>query len=155
CEEVYYLLYPLLLNLARRYGWRPLIAVAYLLSVAVAWTDPTAGDYPVYGWQLNWVLGLPCWLLGCLLAQQSDRLIEPVSRACIWRWRLTVWVAAGVLFVLRAHTPIGYPHTLNLLAILVYFWLCAEICYNRQASPPRVLEWAGKWSYSLYLVHQS
>src|SRR5229473_962436 len=59
CEEIYYLIYPGLLLLRRALGWRPLLIAAFILGGWVAWTDPAAGDYPSYGWRLNWLLGLP------------------------------------------------------------------------------------------------
>jgi peptidoglycan/LPS O-acetylase OafA/YrhL len=37
--------------------------------------------------------------------------------------------------------------------MVVRFWLGLEIAYRREKPAPRVLEWAGKWSYSLYLMH--
>jgi peptidoglycan/LPS O-acetylase OafA/YrhL len=46
-EEIYYFLYPLaFVPLRRRAGWRPIIAVAYALSLLVALTNPYAGNYP-------------------------------------------------------------------------------------------------------------
>ena len=101
----------------------------------------------------NWLLGLPCWLLGCKLAERSDSLFSPVSDRAIWIWRLSVWFTSGVCLGLRFHSPIGFPHTLNYFAILSYFWLQQEVRYFRHANPPRILEWGGKWSYSLYLLH--
>jgi peptidoglycan/LPS O-acetylase OafA/YrhL len=153
CEEIYYLIYPCLLLLRRKWGWRPLLAGAFVLGIAVACTEPRAGNYPSYGWQLNWLLGLPCWLLGCVLAERSDSLTFPVSRRTIWTWRIAVWFASCVSLVLRFHASIGFPHTLNLFAVLAYFWLGREIAYFRQIEPFRRLESAGAWSYSLYLMH--
>lgn len=153
CEEIYYLIYPLLLQLRRRYGWTPLLGISFAVAIGVAWTDPRGGNYPSYGWQLNWLLGLPCWLLGCRLAERSDSLHLPVSAGRIWCWRVVVLLTSGTLLGLRFHSPVGYPHTLNYFAILSYFWLQQEIRYFRHVSPPRLLEWGGKWSYSLYLLH--
>src|SRR4051812_5187972 len=70
CEEIYYLLYPLVLvRLRRRMGWRPIIAVSFVFALFVVLTDLRAGNYASYGPGLNWLLGLPCWLLGCELAE--------------------------------------------------------------------------------------
>jgi peptidoglycan/LPS O-acetylase OafA/YrhL len=153
CEEIYYLIYPLLLHFGRRHGWVLLVAISFIMATVVARTNPSAGGYPMFGWQLNWVLGLPCWLLGVMLARKSDSLRLPVTRRKIWSWRLIVWFASGVLLGLRFHAGIGYAQTLNYFAILCYFWLQREIRYFRNVRPPKALEWAGKWSYSLYLLH--
>jgi peptidoglycan/LPS O-acetylase OafA/YrhL len=42
---------------------------------------------------------------------------------------------------------------LDLFAIPIYFWIGFEIVYAAKHVPFRVLEWAGSWSNSLYLVH--
>lgn len=153
CEEIYYLIYPGLLLLQRKIGWRSLLAIAFILSAIVAWSQPGAGDYPSYGWQWNWLLGLPCWLLGCVLAEKSDSFNSVVSKRTMWSWRLAVWLASCVTLGLRFHASVGFPHTLNLFAVLAYFWLAREIAYFRVVKPNRSLEMAGRWSYSLYLMH--
>jgi peptidoglycan/LPS O-acetylase OafA/YrhL len=62
CEEIYYLLYPALLRLRHAFGIRRLVAVAFVLGLLVVVVrDPSAKNYPSYGFALNWVLGLPCW----------------------------------------------------------------------------------------------
>ena len=153
CEEIYYLIYPGLLLLRKALGWRPLLAAAFLLAGIVAWTNPTAGDYPSYGWRLNWLLGLPCWLLGCVLAEKSESLQSSVSAKSIWVWRFAVWLASCICLGLRFHASVGFPHTLNWFAILAYFWLEREIIYFRKVRPYPRFQWAGQWSYSLYLMH--
>ena len=60
---------------------------------------------------------------------------------------------ATVCSILRYHSPLGYPWTLNLFAIAVVFWLAHEVAHCIATPFPRWLEWAGSWSYSLYLVH--
>ncbi len=153
CEEIYYLIYPLLLPASRRFGWMPLLMIAFILATGVAWTKPLVGSYASFKWQLNWLLGLPCWLLGCKLAERADSLHRPVSSRAIWTWRFVVWIVSGLLFGLRFKTPLGFPHTLNYFAILSYFWLQHEIRYFRHVTPSAFMEWGGRWSYSLYLMH--
>jgi peptidoglycan/LPS O-acetylase OafA/YrhL len=153
CEEIYYLLYPLLRRLGSRFGFRRIIAVAYGLSVLVVLTDPRAGNYPSYGAALNWLLGLPVWLVGCELAEVVSKPQPVPSRRAIWAWRLGVWGAAFVASVLRFHSPIKYPWTLNLFGFLAGLWLLREISYRRAFPAPLVLERGGRWSYSIYLVH--
>ncbi len=153
-EEIYYVIYPLLLLTSRRIGWTKILVVAFVFSVGVILTNPGAGDYPSYGPQLNWLLGLPCWLLGCLLAQRvSSATASSVATASIWGWRMAAWGLSSFCSFLRFHSPVKHPWTLNLFAIFVYFWLTRETAYYKQHKAPSVLEHAGKWSYSIYLMH--
>lgn len=129
------------------------IFISFGVSFAVIFLiNPRAGNYPSYGLAFNWLLGLPCWLLGCKLAETSERLVK-YSFDRIWLWRLGVWVASCLCLVLRFHSLLQYSYTLNFFAILVYFWLQKEIVYFRYNQPLDILEWAGKWSYSIYLMH--
>ena len=91
CEEIYYLLYPGLLAFRNRFGWRNLMIAAWTLSVLVILTNPRAVEYPSYGPTLNWALGLPCWLLGCRLAERIDSLSQPLGTSAIWLWRISMW----------------------------------------------------------------
>jgi peptidoglycan/LPS O-acetylase OafA/YrhL len=153
CEEIYYLLYPLvLLRLRHRMGFRPMIAVTFVLALGVALTNPGAGNYASYGAGLNWLIGLPCWLLGCELADTASSIPAP-SSARIWTYRLGIWGLSAVLSVLRFHSPLRYPWTLNWFALAAFFWLGAEIAYQERNGSVPALERAGKWSYALYLTH--
>ena len=151
CEEIYYALYPLLISLKRRIGWKVLLGATFACSLVVIFSEPSAKDYQSYGSGLNWLLGLPCWLMGCLLAERQVK--AEISPLGISHWRGGALLLASLASVLRFHTPVGYPWTLNLFAIYALFWLEQEITFFRDETPPRVTEWAGKWSYSLYLVH--
>ena len=154
-ELIYYACYPILRAGQLRFGsWRGMVALSFVAAFVVAATDRSAGNYPSYGPALNWILGLPCWLLGCVLAESVRAAsASEVSAASIWAWRAVVLVGAWSCSALRFHSPIGYPWTLNLFAALVVLWLRREICFRLHASPSRFLEWAGSWSYSLYLIH--
>lgn len=153
-EEIYYILYPLLLMVRKRYTWKRIVIAAYFLSVIVILSYPTAKEYASFGPSLNWAVGLPCWLLGCQLAE-SWRSIESykITNTHIWSWRFTVWLFSSLCSVMRFHSPIGYPWSLNLFAIFVFFWLQREIAYYSGKQPVSLFEKGGKWSYSIYLVH--
>jgi len=155
CEEIYYFVYPGLLYLRDRLGWTSLQILAWGMSFLVILRAPGSPIYPAYGPGLNWVLGLPCWLLGCRMA---ERLVafqdQPFSRRRIWLWRTTIWVLSVMSLVLRFHLGIGYPWTLNLFAAFSTLWLEREIRYYRSRPAPR-LERMGEASYSLYLTHFS
>ena len=151
-EAIYYTLYPLMMILRRRWGWRGLLALTSGAMLLVVLHHPTLSDFHGDGVTVTWILGLPVWLLGCLLAERSDALTAArVPR--IWLWRVGVVAAAGVCNLLRFHSPVGAPWTMPLFSVLVFFWLQQEIRQNRAKAPLAFLEKAGAWSYSLYLVH--
>jgi peptidoglycan/LPS O-acetylase OafA/YrhL len=157
-ELMYYTIYPLVRRVTNRFGMDAVVSGAFVLSLAVVLTDPAAKGYGVYGWKLNWLLGLPCWLLGVRLAEARRCRVVPtvsnVSKANIWKWRILVWVSSSVCLALNFHSSIGYPWTLNAFAIVAYAWIALEIRQaNGSQRPWRLLEWAGRWSYSLYLCH--
>ncbi len=154
-ELVYYVLYPGLRWAQLRWNsWRGILIASFVLALAVAASNPGAGDYPSYGSAFNWLLGLPCWLLGCVIAESAriSRSIH-VPTMTIWKWRIAILGAACFCSVLRFHSPFGYPWTLNFFAVAVALWLQREIAYRQRVPAPVILEWAGLWSYSLYLLH--
>lgn len=154
-ELIYYTIYPGLLALRRLGGsWRGLLAASFVAALLLAATNPGAGNYPSWGVSMNWGLGLPCWLLGCVLAESVAQDRRPVGIGIgIGGWRLAVWGASIIASILRFHTPIGYPWSLNGFAILVACWLSQEIQRYRTREPAGWLESAGRWSYSVYLIH--
>ena len=154
CELIYYTLYPALFLLFRRYGVTRALAAATMLStvlIASRWSY-------LWPWQfgvaLTWAVGLPSWLLGCLLA---ERLVQRrlVPGRSIWPWRAAALMlsagATGSVF----HAPIafGYPASMLVFAFFCFFWLKRELARYAVRPPLRLLEWAGGWSYSLYLIH--
>ncbi len=154
-ELIYYVLYPAFRSLRIRLGgWLPLIVMAYVGALAVVLTNPTATGYASYGSGFNWILGLPCWLLGCSLAE-SIRAGRGVSAGtgAIWAWRFGILAVAWGCSVMKFHTRIGHPWTLNVFALLATAWLCREIGFLKKHPPARWAENAGLWSYSLYLLH--
>ena len=154
CEEIYYLIYPVLLRLRDRLGWRALLALAFAVSLFTILTNPGAKVYPAYGPWLNWALGLPCWLLGVHMAERLELFqVRLVSTSRIWCWRAGVWAASVIASVLTFHTPIGLPWTLNLFAVFAVFWLQREIAYYHGVTRIPALEKLGDASYSVYLTH--
>ncbi len=114
CEEIYYFIYPALLRARDRVGWSAISGVAWVLALAVVLTNPGAGNYPSYGNAMNWILALPCWLLGCQLAERFDSYCQrPVGTGDLWAWRGGIWVLSVALTIVRFHTPIGYRGSLN------------------------------------------
>ncbi len=165
-EVIYYTIYPILIYLKNRVRWRGIVGGAFIAAYAIVLGHPALaikGFYPLFGWQLTWVLGLPCWLLGCILAERlprthQDNQDQTPSTPAIWLWRFGVWLASCIAQFLQFHqhgkyVHFGYSLTLDLFAILVYYWLHEEISYFEFHPPFEWLERAGAASYSLYLVH--
>ncbi len=151
CEEIYYSLYPGFMKLQKRLGWKKMIFLAYLLAFCVVATNPTAKIYSSYTNYFNWIVGLPCWFLGCYLAEIWEK--EKVSRHSALLLRSGLFLLIILLPLLNFHSFLTYPLTLNFFALFVFFWLKKDLPYLQAATPPKFLEWAGKWSYSLYLLH--
>lgn len=152
-ELVYYTIYPLLLRLRLLFGsWSWLILMSFVLGLLVAATDPSAKNYPSFGIGLNWLLGLPCWLFGCALAERFRRPTLDSWGSIYW-WRAGVFFLSVAFSIARFHTPVGYPWTLNVFGIFAAVWLFQELVHFQRRSPCTMLERAGQWSYSLYLVH--
>jgi peptidoglycan/LPS O-acetylase OafA/YrhL len=159
CESVYYLIYPVLLYLRRRSSWPILTGVAFCVAFALVATHVDAlqlakHEYIALG-SWTWVVGLPCWLLGCWLAEiyHSFPLLSPLK---MWGVRIFIFGASVFLRIFMFHVASPLASNcilLNLFAIPIFFWLGAEIAYHGSHEPVRVLEWAGGWSYSLYLMH--
>lgn len=152
-ELIYYTLYPGLLRLRARFGWPVLIGSAYVLSYLAVATHPQAEDYSPYGVGLNWLICLPAWLLGCQLAEALPGGEQALPPGHIWHWRMGIWALSWACSVLRFHSPLGYPWTMGLFALVVYQWLRREIHMARTEGANPLLEWAGQWSYAIYLIH--
>ncbi len=153
CEIAYYALYPVILMAARRVGWMRLIAGAYALSFLLVGIYMRHVEFCGFAkMQWNILVGLPVWLMGCQLAEGFSKNVT-VSAFPMWAWRLVVWAASALSWGMMLHTPVGMPWTLNLFAILGYFYVRAEVSHYQHAKPVRLFEIAGMASYSMYLTH--
>ena len=160
CEIIYYAIYPALRVAARWIKWNGLIAISSIAAFGVglfhALFVPNAGyGYWSLGAGLTWLIGLPCWLLGCELAETIDK-IKPPSSFRLWNYRVGIFALSALIKIARfhVHSPLmSFYITLDLFAFPAFFWLRSEIAYFRTRRPSAILEWMGTWSYSLYLMH--
>ena len=152
-ELIYYALYPLL-RLVPRTPWKSLVALTFLGGLAFAWftQSRTNINYPAWGYHLDWLLGLPVWLLGVALADRpgiwpapSPRLVWSARAVAVALGSLTTWLAW------QRHA--GHHLTLNFVGLYAVWWIRLELGFYRTRKPPALFEWAGTWSYSIYLVH--
>jgi hypothetical protein len=96
----------------------------------------------------------PVWLLGCKLSERAPSLgAQRMSRGEIWRWRFTAWAAMWVSELLNFHLHVTRVHSMVFAGAFAALWIRKEIIHLRYAEPPRWLQGAGAWSYSLYLIH--
>lgn len=160
CEGVYYLLYPILRPLAGRVGWRNFFLGSYAISLGLAVTHlhrlaAAQNGYDALGISLTWLIGLPCWLLGCWLAE-VERSFTLLPTVRIWLLRGGVFLASVLLRIVKFHVHSALASnvfTLNAFALIACVWLGYEIAFYKRNEPSRTLEWMGTWSYSLYLMH--
>ena len=153
CEEIYYAMYPALRWIRNRIGWKILLGGSFALSVPIAATHPHAENWHVFGPLGTALLLLPVWLMGCLLAEQSDSLVEVNPRVSIWGWRFLAWLGCWTSEMMHFKLGVSYTQTMLWFGVLAYFWLRSEIAHGKNHAPNRHLVAAGAWSYSLYLIH--
>lgn len=159
CEIVYYLLYPAFFYLQKYTKWKYIVAGSYICFFVYFFTHLTsikAGnhDYPAFA-AFNWLIGLPCWLLGCWLAENYSSF-KALSRNKIWLFRFGMVMSGLILNIVKFHVHNIWGSnciTLNLFALIVCMWLGNEIMYLHDKKPSKLFEWSGKWSYSLYIIH--
>jgi peptidoglycan/LPS O-acetylase OafA/YrhL len=152
CELVYYTIYPLLTRIAARFGWERLTIVTFVAALLWVLVHPNpSGNYATDNVVTASLIGLPCWLMGCVVA--SRRLPAMPSTRSIWLWRAAIFFLSLVALELRFHSPLHHDLTLNFFGILVMYWVSRELSYHENTRPWSWLERAGAWSYSLYIFH--
>ena len=153
CEVVFYTVYPILLPLSRRFGWSGIVALGASLSLYLTLVTGISG---MYARMDMWdpILGFPCWLVGCLLAESFARDTGSQSTYAVGYWRLAAWLLSSVCYGLMLHSPIGFRGSLPLFAVFCFFWLLKELNHARnRVGSTKILEKLGVASFSLYLVH--
>ena len=153
CEEIYYAAYPFLRWYRNKFGWKLLLPVSFIVGVGLAATNVNATSWLAFGPFGTAVILLPVWLLGCLLAEQSESLLKSDTKISIWYWRFFAWFGSWVVEMLNFKFHVYGAQTLIWFGILAYFWLRQEIIHSKKNQPNGYLVAAGAWSYSLYLVH--
>lgn len=166
CELIYYTLYPLLRKIPG--SWKQKFWISFFASLVVMFigsyrselnallnqtNDNYQGSYASLGDLWTWLVGLPCWLMGVIIAENIDAIRRVVNRPKIYLIRAVVWGIAAIIVGLKAHWHVSYLFTLNLFAFPLAYWLTHEIIFFRTHTPNRFLEYAGKFSYSFYLFH--
>jgi peptidoglycan/LPS O-acetylase OafA/YrhL len=155
CELIYYGLYPLLRIGFRRHGAANLTIASLVISgaaIVFGWGAPAYAGFSVW---FAWLAAAPAWMLGCVMAEQLAAVGPGAGMGHVWAWRLAVWGYAALAMAAVAHSPvpIGYPALLFPFPVLAYLWILAEVRQAERRGAWGALEWAGRRSYSLYLIH--
>ncbi|WP_158992204.1 acyltransferase [Mucilaginibacter sp. L196] len=164
CELIYYGIYPFLLKID--ISWTKKFLISYTIAIIFilvgahndvkAFINQNNINYHGYYWQLGifltWIVGLPCWLLGVLIAENIDRLKNTsYVQVIVLRVSVVLLGFAGNVLKLFYHT--SYILSMNIIALVLYLWIRSEIIYYKTRQPNAVLEKMGKFSYSLYICH--
>jgi len=153
CEEIFYALYPILNRVGSSFGLAKTLKSAFVIALPVAWFCSPAEEWQDLGILGTAVVLFPVWLLGCHLAEHVSSLKEARSPRVIWSWRLGAWAAMWVAEILHFHGGIPQTRSSIWIGVYCYFWVRAEISHYKNRAPRAVLVWAGRWSYSMYLIH--
>jgi peptidoglycan/LPS O-acetylase OafA/YrhL len=154
CELFYYALYPVFVIVSRFVSWKLQFYIAFVMSciLVVVLGSDQYGNAHVYGPFLNWLVALPSWLAGCVLAERVAAGQCPAAGNSVVLWRSSAALIASILCWLTLNTPVGYYLTMNAFSLVVFFWLGAEISAARRGEVA-FFEGLGKWSFSIYLFH--
>jgi peptidoglycan/LPS O-acetylase OafA/YrhL len=159
CESTYYFLYPAILFLRRRSSWQALEAVSFIAAAIVILTHqemlPWGDNAYIALKDLTWIVGLPCWILGCWLAETHSKF-PLLSTTRIWMFRISIWALVVAENLYHFHGKGLFSSgciLLDLFCFIACAWLGCEIVYASHHGSNSKLEWAGTWSYSLYLIH--
>ena len=168
CELIYYTIYPLLRKI--NLSWLVICRIAYAVQIILVlllcqneflsfFYQKNIDYYGTY-WQtgeyLTWLIGLPIWLLGVLIAERIDDLsvsLKNISFRTLMTYRMLVLVLSIVLHILKFHFFVSDIIILNIFALLIVKWIEREIIYYKTHPSVSSLEFGGKFSYSLYLSH--
>jgi peptidoglycan/LPS O-acetylase OafA/YrhL len=155
CELIYYGLYPLLRITFARTSVKSALLASYLPALAVAIYvlevhGYAEGYFSVGG--LTWLVGLPCWLLGCLLAERFEKSVHPKA-ATPWAYRAGALALSVATHYAMRNLHVSFLFSLNAFAVFCYFWLRAELRWYSTRPPIGILERLGVFTYSLYLMH--
>ncbi len=166
CELIYYTLYPLLRKLKLKFKYlfyssfvlaivaNMVLNYQNILSVILHSNINYHGTYACNGPYLTWIIGLPCWLLGVVLAENTDFTKKEVTYFKLLLFRSLVFLLSILFFVLEAHFYLSYVLSMNFFALIIYFWLQKEIIYYSYNKANATLEYLGTFSYSLFICHK-
>jgi peptidoglycan/LPS O-acetylase OafA/YrhL len=168
CELIYYTIYPFLRRI--KLSWTIKLKIAYLIQTLIililCQNDIKSLIYQrdihyfATYWQtgelITWLIGLPVWLLGVVIAEKIDPLsinLKNITFSELTLYRLAIFITSVILHTLKFHFFLSDIIVLNVFALLMVKWIEREIIYYQSHNSLTLLEYSGKFSYSLYLCH--
>ena len=168
CELIYYTIYPFLRSI--KLSWTIKLKIAYLIQVLIililcqndikSLIYQRDINYFATYWQtgelITWLIGLPVWLLGVVIAEKIDPLsikLKNITFTELTLYRLSIFLTSIFLHALKFHFFLSDIIALNIFALLIVKWIEREIIYYQTHNSFAMLEYSGKFSYSLYLCH--
>jgi peptidoglycan/LPS O-acetylase OafA/YrhL len=168
CELIYYTIYPILRKI--KLSWLVKCQIAYFIQIILvilfcqndilSFIYQKDVDYFGTYWQLGdfmtWIIGLPIWLLGVLVAENIDGVsvkIKDITFKELSIYRISIFVLGVTLHVLKFHFFLSDIIILNVFALLMVKWIEREIVFYKTHKSIEILEFGGQFSYSLYLCH--
>ena len=160
CEIIYYALYPLL-----RIMWQRAGAYQFLMgSLVVSWLfclqpDSGYGHIMTYGDAWTWLVCLPVWLCGCVLANwlagsmTVPALVSSMAKKIedhLGLVRSGLWALSSVLLLLGIREILPFKYSLPVSGLLVPVWLLVEL---QRPNHESWLSRCGLAGYSIYLMH--
>jgi peptidoglycan/LPS O-acetylase OafA/YrhL len=167
CELIYYILYPLIFRV--KLSWQTKFIISFIIAYAIiislnfgsllSFVHQRDINFKREYWELNntfltAIIGLPSWLLGVNIADKLDSYNRKVSFRNLILYRLAVYIVSSALLVAAFHLHLSYMLSLNIFALLAVVWIKKEIIYYRSNKYSQVLEYMGRFSYTLYLWHR-
>ncbi|MFO1497508.1 MAG: acyltransferase [Verrucomicrobiota bacterium] len=149
-EVQLYAVYPLLLMLVARWGWKISLLIALVVEVTLV--------------QAKGHWGLPAWLAYSPFAYWCSWSVGAAIGDAYLR-KKTIWLPRGSLSILAALLALGFfVQPVGALGFLCVALATAVVIIRKLQAPPATtanrnhfsteLSRAGLWSYSLYLLHQ-
>lgn len=156
-ELIYYLIYPALFTLIRKFSIESVLAFSFVISMVMV----IFNYHYVYLWsfgnELTWLFCLPLWLSGCLLAERRDYFTIKSEKIPVMIFRFLAILYCLLSTVIATHMGsivIGYTWTIWFFGAFCIYWLAAEMKFGFARHPGSIFEKFGLAGYSLYLTHK-
>ena len=158
CEIVYYTIYPLLRLMYSRFDYYLPIAVSFTVSFGLALVpDQHDGFFWTYGVLGSALLGLPIWMLGCLVAdvvygQRAPKLLQHPHTGLVLR--VSVLILCILTALLHNKTAFDFKFSMLLVAPFFALWVLFEFNQIKSFWLFEKTSSVGQGCYSIYLAHK-